>query len=475
MKLTDLLADADVQVAGSRGDLGAVEIGSVAMDSRAVTRGALFCCVPGAETDGHRYAGEAVRSGAVALLCEHPVDIDVPQVVVATGTIRPALARVAASIFGHPDRAMATAAVTGTNGKTTTAHLLRCVLESHGTPTGLVGTLTGARTTPEAPDLQATLAGFRDGGRRAVVMEVSSHALSQHRVDGIRFDVAAFTNLSHEHLDYHATMESYFSAKARLFVPERCRAAVVDVDGPWGRRLRDQIRGVPVLEVRRSEADGLRLGIDGCRFHWRGHQVAMRLTGAFNVDNALVAAAAATVLGVPEGAVAEGLSSAPIPPGRMDVVFPGPPFAVLVDFAHTPDGLAALLGTARELAGGGRVVCVFGCGGDRDRAKRPLMGATAARLADVVVLTSDNPRSEDPLSIIEEIRAGISGGAEVVRDPDRSRAVAAALTLARTGDVIVVAGKGHESTQEIAGRRLPFDDRHAVLEGLEAIGIEVAR
>ncbi len=469
VRLADLLAGIDL--VETRGNLGAQQIASVTMDSRRVEPAALFCCVPGAVTDGHRFAAAAVRSGASALLCEHVVDADVPQAVVAAGTIRTAVARVAAAFYAHPSRAMVMAAVTGTNGKTTVAHLLRSVLESSGTPTGLIGTLTGARTTPEAPDLQASLAGFRDRGLGATVMEVSSHALTQHRVDSIVFDVAAFTNLSHDHLDHHVSMEAYFAAKASLFAPDRCRRAVVNVDDPWGQRLVDRLGGVPVVPVRRSDASGVSVTVGSSRFRWHGHDIVLPLTGAFNVDNALVAAAAATALGVTDDAVVQGLSTANPPTGRMEVVIPGPPFAVLVDFAHTPDGVRAALGSARTLAAGGRVVCVFGCGGDRDRAKRPLMGETAARFADVVVLTSDNPRSEDPGAIIDEIRDGIPADsvAELLIEPDRRRAIGTSLALARPRDVVVVAGKGHESTQEIAGLRLPFDDRQVVREEFDAI------
>ena len=336
--------------------------------------------------------------------------------------------------------------MTGTNGKTTVTQLVRSILDTAGTPTGVVGTLTGERTTPEAPELQALLAGFRDAGRRAVAMEVSSHALTQHRVDGISFDVCAFTNLSHDHLDHHHSMEAYFAAKASLFAPGRCRLAVVNVDDPWGERLAHQIEGIEVVPVRRSDASDIALSVGSSSFRWRSHPVTLPMTGVFNVDNALLAAAVAVRLGVDEEGVVEGLRRAEAPAGRMEVVTAGPPFAVLVDYAHTPAGLGVALASARRLAGDGRVVCLFGCGGDRDPDKRPLMGEVAGRMADVTVLTSDNPRSEDPLAIIDQVRGGVPGDAELVVEPDRR-------TGHRAGG-----GPGPSGGRGPAGRQGPRDD-----------------
>jgi UDP-N-acetylmuramoyl-L-alanyl-D-glutamate--2,6-diaminopimelate ligase len=467
MRLKELLGD--VEVIGTRGSPGDAEVTSVAFDSRRVEAGALFCCIPGTTTDGHRFAAGAVAAGAVALLVERFLDLEVPQVRVAEGGVRPAMAQVSAAFFGYPSRHLAMVGVTGTNGKTTVTHLVLSILAAAGIPAGAIGTLTGERTTPESPDLQATLADFRLQGRQAVAMEVSSHALTQHRVDGILFDVAAFTNLSHDHLDHHQSMEAYFAAKASLFVPDRSRLAVVNVDDRWGERLVRQLAGVAVAEVRRSDASDVELTVGSSSFTWHGHPVTLPLSGAFNVDNALMAAAIATGLGVGEPAIVAGLASATPPPGRMEVVTPGPPFAVLVDFAHTPAGLEAALAAARRLAGSGRVVSMFGAGGDRDPEKRPMMGEVAGRLADVVVLTSDNPRSEDPLEIIAQVRAGIDPGAELVVEPDRSTAIARTLGLARAGDVIVLAGKGHETTQEQGGSVVPFDDRVEARRALAAL------
>jgi UDP-N-acetylmuramoyl-L-alanyl-D-glutamate--2,6-diaminopimelate ligase len=304
-------------------------------------------------------------------------------------------------------------------------------------------------------------------------MEVSSHALTQHRVDGIVFDVAAFTNLSREHLDHHGTMDAYFEAKARLFEETRTRVAVVNVDDSWGRRLADRIedQGRPVTPVRRSDASGIALAVGSSRFEWRGRTLTVPLSGIFNVDNALMAGTIAAELGVDVDQIAEGLRGARPVAGRMEVVSLGQPFAVVVDYAHTPAGLDVALDAARQLAGSGRVICVFGAGGDRDQGKRPEMGAVAARWADVVVLTSDNPRSEDPLAIIDQVRSGIeaepSGGVttgaggpvELVVEADRARAIRAAVALAAPGDVVLVAGKGHETTQTLADGTVPFDDR----------------
>jgi len=467
MRVKELLGG--VEVTGTRGSPGDVEVTSIAFDSRRVRAGSLFCCVPGTTTDGHRFAADAVAAGTSVLLVERFLDLDVPQIRVPEGRVRPAMAQISGAFFGHPSRQLAMIGVTGTNGKTTVTHLVLSILAAAGMPAGVIGTLTGERTTPESPDLQAALAGFRQDGRKAVAMEVSSHALTQHRVDGIVFDVVAFTNLSHDHLDHHHSMEEYFAAKASLFVPERTRLAVVNLDDPWGARLAGQLAGVPVAEVRRSDASDLVLTVGSSSFRWRGHPVTMPLSGVFNVDNALMAAAIATGLGIEEPAIVAGLTSVTPPPGRMEVVTPGPPFAVLVDFAHTPAGLEAALGSAGRMAGSGRVVCMFGAGGDRDPEKRPMMGEVAGRLADVVVLTSDNPRSEDPLEIMAQVRAGIGPGVELVSDPDRSTAIARALSLARPGDVVVLAGKGHEATQELGASVVPFDDRAEARRALAAL------
>jgi UDP-N-acetylmuramoyl-L-alanyl-D-glutamate--2,6-diaminopimelate ligase len=474
----NLLFD-DIEVIESVGDPSAVEVSGISHDSRRVVPGDLFCCVPGRESDGHAHAGEAVDRGAVGLLCEHfipeLIDQDVVQTRIATGTMRPVMARLAAAFYGYPARDLLMIGVTGTNGKTTVTQLLGDLLGATGRPTNVMGTLSGTRTTPEATEVQRVLAGVRDrqksdGHRHAVAMEVSSHALVQARVEGIHFDVAVFTNLSHDHLDYHGTMEEYFEAKAQLFTPSHALRGVVDADDPWGQRLLERAR-IPTIAVHHGDATDIVLRPGHSEFTWRGQRIVTPLTGAVNVDNALLAAEAALALDESElGPVEIARAMAHLGPvqGRLQVIAApgpagsdGPPFTVLVDYAHTPAGLEVVLGEARGLAPTGRVLCVFGCGGNRDRAKRPLMGAAAAQLSDLAFLTSDNPRNEDPLAIMEDVLGGVPGGRtnpHVVVEPDRGVAIRLALDEARPGDVVVIAGKGHETSQEVAGRRLPFDD-----------------
>lgn len=455
----------------ARGDLS-VDVTSVAYDSRTVTPGALFCCVPGALADGHDFAAAAVADGAVALLVEHPLDLGVAEVEVPEA--RRAMATAAAAVAGHPSRDLAVVGVTGTNGKTTTTHLLAAITAAAGRASAVLGTLSGPRTTPEAPDLQAWLADRRDEGTEVVAMEVSSHALTLHRVDGTRFAVAVFTNLSRDHLDFHGTMESYFAAKARLFTPELAAAAVVNLDDPYGRLLRDSAT-VPTVGYSLDDVADLVVGAAGSRFTWHGARVELGLGGRFNVANALAAAEAALLLGLDVATVARGLSAPVHIPGRFEAVDVGQPFRVVVDFAHTPDALEQVLDAAREVAGGARVHVVFGCGGDRDPTKRPAMGAVAARLADRVVLTADNSRSEPTAAIIGSVKDGYDQASgriatDLVVEEDRAAAIAVALDGAAPGDVVVIAGKGHETTQTIGGTVTPFDDRLVAADHLHALG-----
>jgi UDP-N-acetylmuramoyl-L-alanyl-D-glutamate--2,6-diaminopimelate ligase len=475
----------EVAVLETTGDPAAVEVVGIEHDSRKVGPGDLFVCLPGASADGHLFAPEAVDRGAVALVCERlvPVPAGVVQARVARGAARPAMARAAAVLYGRPSRDLTVVGVTGTNGKTTVTHLLASVLTHSGCPATLVGTLSGERTTPESTDLQRILARSRDeqrrdGARRAVVMEVSSHALVQSRVDAVEFDLAIFTNLTHDHLDFHGTMGAYWQAKASLFEPVRTARAVVNADDPWGRRLLE-VLAVPAVAVRGTDAERVRLAPGASTFRWRGHDVALALTGRVNVDNALLAAEAAVLLGVDPAIVAEGLARAPVVPGRLELVAPpvgaGEVPTVLVDFAHTPAALEATLGEAAGLTGpAGRVLLVVGCGGDRDRAKRPMMGAVADRLAARTFLTSDNPRHEDAGAIIDEIRAGFAPDAaergRLVVEPDRRRAIHLAVGAAGAGDVVLVAGKGHETYQQLGDERIPFDDRTVSAEALASRG-----
>jgi len=441
---------------------------AVVHDTGAVTAGALFCCVRGSRTDGHDLAAAALAAGAEALVVDHELPLEVPQLVVPD--VRVAMGPVSAAFWGHPSRDLTVLGVTGTAGKTTMTHLLAAVLTAAGRPCSVIGTLSGARTTPEGPELQALLAERRDRGDRAVAMEVSSHGLELHRVDATRFAAAAFTNLSQDHLDFHRTMDAYFAAKARLFTPAFTDTAVVCTDDPWGRRLAGELRARGELALHPyglADAADLRLSVEGATFTWRGEPVALTLAGRFNARNAVGAATVAATLGIEPSAIAGGLSSASPVPGRFEAVGAGQPYTVLVDYSHKPDALEQALSAARELLRhDGRLTVVFGCGGDRDTAKRPVMGEVAARLADQVVLTSDNPRSEDPLAIISAVHAGMPPGAPVEVEPDRARAIGLAVDTARPGDVVVIAGKGHETTQVTGDRTIPFDDRAVAREAI---------
>jgi UDP-N-acetylmuramoyl-L-alanyl-D-glutamate--2,6-diaminopimelate ligase len=459
---------------------GDAVIGDVVFDSREVGPGSLFCCVPGAVDDGHAYAAAAVEAGAAALLVERWIDdVSAPQVRVAS--VREAMGPVAAVVFGHPAESLSMAGITGTNGKTTTTYLLEAIWRAAGVRPGVIGT-TGARvdgepvplarTTPEAPDLHRLLARMREAGVGAVAMEVSSHALAQHRVGGVTFDVAAFTNLSQDHLDFHPSMEDYFAAKASLFTSARAARAGVNNDDPWGRRLLEDpavpttTYGLdPGADLRATDVsstvNGLAFTIDGVAFR-------SRLRGVFNVSNCLAAVAVAGTLGITLEVAARGLAAVEGVPGRVEPVDAGQDFLVVVDYAHTPDSIRSVLQAARPLASG-RLIVVFGCGGDRDRDKRPLMGAAATSLADLTILTSDNPRSEDPLAIIADIEPGAQeGDGAYVVEPDRRAAIGMAVEHAASGDVVVIAGKGHEPYQEIGDDTVPFDDRRVAHEALVA-------
>ncbi len=467
---------------------GETEITDLAYDNRQVARGTLFFCVPGFERDGHDFAADAVARGAAALVVQRPLGLGVPEVVVPS--VRAAMGPAAARFHGDPTAELDVVGVTGTNGKTTTAFLVRALLEAAGRQCGLLGTVTSfvggsertvTRTTAEAIDLQRDVRAMRDGGDVACAMEVSSHALRLGRTDGIRFAVAVFTNLTQDHLDFHATMEDYFEAKRRLFAAGP-RVAVVNVDDAYGRRLAEELPGALTFAIDREasyRATDVESGFAGSSFTALTPEgpVALRtlLPGRFNVANVLAAVAAVRALGVPLEAIARTLPEAGRVPGRFEPVDEGQPFAVLVDYAHTPDSLENVLTAARELTDG-RLHCVFGCGGDRDRGKRPQMGEIAARLADRTVVTSDNPRSEEPEAIVEEILAGIpaelSGDGRVAAEVDRRAAIEQAIGAAGEGDVVVIAGKGHEQGQELAGgEKVPFDDvtvARAALRALDA-------
>jgi UDP-N-acetylmuramoyl-L-alanyl-D-glutamate--2,6-diaminopimelate ligase len=448
-----------------------VEIADLAYDTRAVRPGSLFFCVRGARFDGHELAQRSLDAGAAALVVEHPVASRVPQVVVAES--REAMAAAAAEFFGRPTDELEVAGVTGTNGKTTTAFLLHSILAAAGRKPGLLGSIESRvggehrpsiRTTPEAIDLQRLFRQMLDAGDRSCAMEATSHGSQLKRLEHIRFAALVFTNLTQDHLDLHGTMDAYFEAKRRLFLEGEPPAAI-NLGDPWGRRLvadRPDALTYGFAEDATLRPEALE-GID------------LKLRGRFNVENALGAMAGARLLGIDDEAIARGLEALDGVPGRFETVDEGQPFTVLVDYAHTPDSLENVLVTARELDSG-RVICVFGCGGDRDREKRPIMGRIAAELADLAIVTSDNPRSEDPRAIIEEIVAGTAdpsnrlsqGQLEV--EPDRRAAIARALEAAEPGDVVLIAGKGHEQGQEFRDRTVPFDDREVAREALRRLG-----
>ncbi len=501
-------------------DVREVAITGLAYDSRRVVPGTLFFCVPGEHSDGHDFAAQAVAAGAAALVVERTLNAGVPEV--AVPSTRASMGPTAARFYGDPGTGLRVVGVTGTNGKTTTAYLVRELLQAGGERCGLLGTVTSViagaerpvtRTTPEAVEVQGSLREMLDGGDTAAAMEVSSHALQLGRVDGVHFAAGIFTNLTQDHLDFHRDMEEYFQAKRRLFISGsagsegRGSIAVLNLDDPYGRRLAAELPEAVSFAIEREadyRAHDVRMSFGGCDFRLQTpvgeRAVTLPLPGRFNVSNALGALAAVHSLGGDLDTLVGALERGVRVPGRFEPVQEGQPFAVLVDYAHTPDSLENVLGAARELASG-RVICVFGAGGDRDRGKRPLMGDAAARGADVVFVTSDNPRSEPPEAIVAEIVAGIAdpasetSGTRVTRaespdgvsgagtlgpsrvevEVDRRAAIERAIGVAEAGDVVVIAGKGHEQGQEFAdGRKVPFDDVSVAREALRARGATVA-
>ena len=448
---------------------GATVVDDITHDSRKVEPGTIFCCVRGVQRDGHDFASVAIERGATALLVDHHLDGvgEVAQIVV--DDVRSAIGPFASEVFGNPSRHLSVVGVTGTNGKTTTAHLLGSILRTSGTSTDVMGTLTGTLTTPEAADLQRTLATRHANGVRSVVMEVSSHALSLDRVLGTSFALAIFTNLGRDHLDFHGTQEAYFEAKARLFEPDLSRVGVVNADDQYGRRLLDRA-SIPMIPFSMDDVSDAEVSATAHSYSWRGARVNVAMGGSINVMNSLAAATAARELGVDLDVIVEGLRVAPVVTGRFEHVDAGQDFVVLVDFAHTPDGLGEMLRSVRQATTDGRVIVVFGCGGDRDKMKRPIMGETATSLADAVVVTSDNPRSEDPEAIIASVVAGVPDHLRhrlIGVEADRRAAMSLAFRHAREGDVVVIAGKGHERTQTIGTEIIEFDDRAVARELLE--------
>ena len=473
MRLNQLLAG----VALTERRAGDVECSGICYDTRTMEPGCLFVALPGYKTDGHKYIAQALEQGAAAVLCQHPPEGEGPWLV--TPDARAALAAVSANWFGHPARDLTLLAVTGTNGKTTTTYLLKAMLEGVlGARVGLIGTnqnmvgeevLPAHRTTPESWEVQQLLREMADAGCTHVVMEASSHALVLHRLDGLRFRAGIFTNLTQDHLDFHGTMEAYRDAKGLLF--RQSDTAVLNLDDEAGRYFARTV-AVPRLTYseRRDEADltakNLRLFPDRVEFEAVAEgaisRVRLPIPGGFTVYNALGVLTCGLALGLPLADCADALAKAPGVKGRIEVVPVPADFAVIIDYAHTPDALENILTTVRDFTAG-RVICLFGCGGDRDRTKRPQMGAIAGSLADVAVVTSDNPRTEEPEAIIRDILPGLEGtAAEVVVEPDRRAAIRRALSLAKPGDTVVLAGKGHETYQEVGTRVLHLDEREEV-------------
>jgi UDP-N-acetylmuramoyl-L-alanyl-D-glutamate--2,6-diaminopimelate ligase len=495
MKLTELVQG--VTGATVRGDPG-TEIRGLAHHTRDVADGTLFFCVPGLEFDGHAFAGAAVAAGATALVAERDTGLPVTHVLVPS--VRRAMALMGARWYDDPSAKLSLVGVTGTNGKTTIAHLVAGLFAAAGRQAGLLGTVVNRiggvehpveLTTAGSLDLQRMFAEMLEAGDEACAFEVSSHALTQDRAVGIAFDAVVFSNLTRDHLDYHRDLEDYYRAKRRLFLPDERRQgmakAIVNTGDEFGARLADECAplygadlwtcaleggGEPAVAV---AARDLELGADGSAFTLvcprlgLDERVTLRLAARFNVENAVAAAAAGLALGLPPEAVLRGLGVTEGVPGRFQAVRAGQPFGVIVDYSHTPDSLENALGAARAVTEG-RVLAVFGCGGDRDRGKRPQMGEIGARLADLAVITSDNPRTEDPDTIIEEIAAGVPAGLgdRLVVQADRRAAIRLAVREARPGDTVVIAGKGHEQGQVIGDRRVPFDDRTVAEEEIAA-------
>jgi UDP-N-acetylmuramoyl-L-alanyl-D-glutamate--2,6-diaminopimelate ligase len=474
-----------------------VEIGNIRYDSRKAERNDMFIAVRGTALDGHRYLRDVIQKGVKAIVVEDDTAVPdamcmhegVVKIVVTDG--RAALSRLSANFYGHPSRQLSVIGVTGTNGKTTTTHILSAIFNAVGGKAGLIGTIEyrigdeafpASHTTPESVELQEMLRNMTDAGCTHAVMEVSSHALVQRRVDDVRFRAAVFTNLTQDHLDYHGTMEEYFSAKHRLFTMlEANSTAVVNINSPYGTRILKDCAGAHVTygtgdraDYRAANIEATLRGIEFAVEHGRKtEQIKSRLTGRFNVSNILAAYACSTSLGVEPAHITGGIESMPGIRGRFESILSPDGWIAIIDYSHTPDALENVLGAIRDIKPPlGKIITVFGCGGDRDRTKRPLMGKIAEELSDRVIVTSDNPRTEDPEKILDDILGGISDRSMIVREVNRRQAIGIALTEARKDDVVLIAGKGHETYQVIGTNRIHFDDREVVYEyiGRQPVG-----
>jgi len=481
--LSDLLSGHQIEAGAAEGP---VPVKGIAYDSRQVKPGYLFVAIEGFKTDGHHYIEDAVSNGAVAIVTQREVRVPEGISWVRIADTRKGLAQMAARFYGFPCDKMRVIGVTGTNGKTTTTYMIREVYKNAGKKTGIIGTINNMigekvlpvkHTTPESADLQKVMAQMVEEKVEAAVMEVSSHALSLHRVEGCHFDIGVFTNITQDHMDFHRDMEDYLSAKMRLFAG--AEVSIINADSYYGERITEGSGGKVVTYGIESQADVLAREINispagvSFRVNWSGGdiQVNLKLTGLFNVYNALAAFTVGLEEGLEPEVIKDALETLEGVPGRFELVNKGQPFAVIVDYAHTPDGLENILSTARQFTSG-RLITVFGCGGDRDRTKRPLMGKIGAELSDFAIITSDNPRTEDPERIIEDILEGVNsaGSVDYTVIPDRRSAIGHAIKSARAGDVVVIAGKGHETYQEINGKRFHFDDREEAGIILEELG-----
>ena len=478
MKLSELIENVPgiVDIVGSPD----VDITGICLDSRRIVPGALFFCTPGMRRDAHDFAPQAVADGAAALIVERRLDVDCPQVVVES--VRRATAVIAANFNGNPADTLKLIGITGTKGKTTASYLIKSVLEAAGFKTGYIGTVGSMigdemiptqLTTPDPLEVQALLRRMVDSGVTHVVMEVSAHALAMDRLYGMKFEVGAFSNFSQDHLDYFGTMEAYLAAKLRFFEPDMTKNIVVNVDDETAADAFEKLGRVMLKVGIRAPADmyanDIEIGERGCSFILSRHKrfrvaIALRLAGIFNVYNALLAAGVASALGIEADAIRRGLENVRNVPGRIELLETDTPYRVILDYAHSPDSLENILRAVRGTTRG-RMIALFGCGGDRDRAKRQVMGEIAGKLADMCILTSDNPRNEDPFDILKQIEEGIRGtGCEYIVIENRREAIRRALEIAQPGDVVVLAGKGHETYQEIKGVKYPFDEKLVVAE-----------
>ncbi|MDG1845812.1 MAG: UDP-N-acetylmuramoyl-L-alanyl-D-glutamate--2,6-diaminopimelate ligase [Acidimicrobiales bacterium] len=471
MMLDQIISKAEEANAGASYNISeridGIEITALSFDSRTVKSGDLFFCISGEHHDGHDFAPMAAAAGAAAFVVERRLEIPNLQIIVPN--VREAMGYISCAYFEFPSNEITVIGITGTNGKTTTTELINGILNLSGRPSEAIGTLTGELTTPEAPNLQSQIRAMVNSGVSAVVMEVSSHALSQHRTTGIEFDIGVFTNLTQDHLDYHMNLEEYFETKCMLFAAGKSKSAIVNIDDYYGSQLAERTT-IPTVEISLRDIKIIEERFSGTTIIWNGKKANLQLSGRFNIDNVLLAASTCQLLGIGEKEIIHGLEAADPIPGRFEVVsIGGESPIVIVDYSHTPAGIENVLKSVRYINPKVAVSVVFGCGGERDSLKRPEMAKLAERYADRVILTSDNPRNEDPEKIISETMSGFRNPTAVIVEADRKAAIETAITNSPINGVVVVAGKGDEAVQEIDGKREPFDDRIVAREVLSGV------